>query len=83
MDPSAPQASETPRELDLRGLKCPLPALKTQAALAKLPVGCLLRVETTDPLAALDIPHLLQQSGDSLLRVEAGVGATIFLIRKG
>jgi len=56
--------SET--RLNLRGLKCPLPALKTRKALSRLAPGDLLVVECTDPLAAIDIPNLLQQTGDAL-----------------
>lgn len=52
--------------LDLRGLKCPLPALRTRKALAALQRGDLLIVECTDPLAAIDIPNLLNQTGDRL-----------------
>jgi len=59
-----------------------LPALKTQAALAELSPGQVLRVEATDPLAGVDIPNLVRQRGDSLLRVESGTGAMIFLIQK-
>jgi tRNA 2-thiouridine synthesizing protein A len=52
--------------LDLRGLKCPLPALKTRAALARLPSGALLIVACTDPLAGIDIPHLVRETGDAI-----------------
>lgn len=52
--------------LDLRGLKCPLPALKTRKALKALPSGALLTVACTDPMAAIDIPHLVRETGDRL-----------------
>lgn len=52
--------------LDLRGLKCPLPALRTRKALSGLRTGDLLTVECTDPLAAIDIPNLIRQTGDTL-----------------
>jgi tRNA 2-thiouridine synthesizing protein A len=52
--------------LNLRGLKCPLPALRTRKALTRLTSGDVLTVECTDPLAAIDIPNLLQQTGDTL-----------------
>jgi tRNA 2-thiouridine synthesizing protein A len=55
-----------PERLDLKGLKCPLPALKTRKALKGLAPGATLLVECTDPLAAIDIPHLLQETGDAL-----------------
>ena len=52
--------------LDLRGLKCPLPALHTRKALRHAVEGTLLVVECTDPMAAIDIPHLISQTGDAL-----------------
>lgn len=53
--------------LDLAGLKCPLPALKTRKALARLDAGDVLEVRCTDPMAAIDIPHLVNQTGDRLI----------------
>jgi tRNA 2-thiouridine synthesizing protein A len=68
--------------LDLRGLKCPLPALKTRKALRVLSPGDVLLVETTDPLAALDIPNLLRETGDALEAQDAVDGGLKFRIRK-
>jgi tRNA 2-thiouridine synthesizing protein A len=56
----------TEKTLNLRGLKCPLPALRTRKALSGLQPGDILIVECTDPLAAVDIPNLLNQTGDTL-----------------
>ncbi|WP_164045093.1 sulfurtransferase TusA family protein, partial [Serratia marcescens] len=50
-------------KLDLTGLKCPLPALKTRKALTKLNPGDRLEVHCTDPLAIIDIPNLINQTG--------------------
>lgn len=52
--------------VSMRGLKCPLPALKTRKLLAKLKAGDVLTIECTDPLAAIDIPNLLRETGDRL-----------------
>jgi tRNA 2-thiouridine synthesizing protein A len=72
--------SETP--LDLSGLKCPLPALKTRKALRSLGPGDRLVVTCTDPLAAIDIPNLLRETGD-VLEEQSSAGATlVFHIRK-
>jgi tRNA 2-thiouridine synthesizing protein A len=68
--------------LDLRGLKCPLPALKTRAALARLAPGSTLVVACTDPLAGIDIPHLLRETGDLLDSQEREGDAVNFHIRK-
>ncbi len=54
------------KELDLKGLKCPLPVLHTRRALMRLSVGERLLVFCTDPLAAIDIPHLVHELGDAL-----------------
>lgn len=72
------------REVDARGLKCPLPVLRTQKVLQALPDGGLLRVLCTDPMARIDIPHLVQQSGSVLVeaQVEAESGVQSYLIRK-
>lgn len=52
--------------MNLRGLKCPLPALRVKKMLGSLKSGDLIVAECTDPLAALDIPNLLRQTGDTL-----------------
>ena len=46
----------TEKTLNLRGLKCPLPALRTRKALAGMVKDDVLIVECTDPLAAVDPP---------------------------
>jgi tRNA 2-thiouridine synthesizing protein A len=56
----------TEKTLNLRGLKCPLPALRTKKALGSLVSGDILIVECTDPLAGVDIPNLINQTGDLL-----------------
>lgn len=68
--------------LNLRGLKCPLPALKTRKALAGLVSGDALVVECTDPLAGIDIPNLVRQTGDELLEVQKREDVIVFQIRK-
>ena len=68
--------------LDLCGLKCPLPALKTRKALALLRSGDELVVECTDPLAPVDIPNLLRETGDRLLDSREAEGRILFRIRK-
>ena len=74
---------ETPEHYDLRGLKCPLPVLRTRKRLAGLPEGAELAVETTDPLAVIDIPHMCREDGHTLLSSEKTGEGHRFLIRKG
>ena len=69
--------------LDLRGLACPLPVLRTRKMLRRLSSGDRLIVACTDPLAKLDIPHLLRETGDTLERQETEDGFFIFHIKRG
>jgi tRNA 2-thiouridine synthesizing protein A len=68
--------------IDLRGLKCPLPALRTRKALARLAAGDLLVVECTDPLAEIDIPHLVRETGDELIGASRVDNRLVFRICK-
>ena len=68
--------------LNLRGLKCPLPALRARKALTGLKSGDVLVAECTDPLAAIDIPNLLNQTGDKLEGQSKAKKVLTFRIRK-
>jgi tRNA 2-thiouridine synthesizing protein A len=70
------------RFIDLRGLRCPLPVLRTRKALAGCVPGDILVVQCTDPLAAIDIPALLEQTGDAIEEARREQGITTFRIRK-
>jgi tRNA 2-thiouridine synthesizing protein A len=70
------------RSIDLRGLKCPLPALRTRKALRGMAVDDVLVVECTDPLAAIDIPNLINQTGDLLETASRAEQVLTFRIRK-
>lgn len=70
-------------ELDLTGLKCPLPALRTRKALRALAPGACLAVTATDPLAGIDIPNVVREEGASLEAQERRGAASRFLIRRG
>ena len=72
----------TMTKLDLTGLKCPLPALKTRKALKALQPGERLEVHCTDPLAVIDIPNLLNETGDSLEATESDGNRMVFRIQK-
>ncbi|MBW9065315.1 sulfurtransferase TusA family protein [Rhizobium herbae] len=67
---------------DLKGLKCPLPVLKTRKRMKTLAPGALIIVETTDPLAIIDIPHFCTEDGHSLEHSEALAVGHRFVIRK-
>ena len=66
--------------LDLKGLKCPLPALRVRKALKAMAPGDEVTAACTDPLARIDIPNLLNETGDRLEAVDDGV--LLFRIRK-
>ena len=70
------------KTLNLRGLKCPLPALRTRKALSGMRADDILIVECTDPLAAIDIPNLLRQTGDVLEDTSRATKVMTFRIRK-
>lgn len=72
----------TETTIDLRGLKCPLPALRTRKALAGSEPNTILIVECTDPLAVIDIPNLLRETGDMLEQTSKDAQVTTFRIRK-
>jgi tRNA 2-thiouridine synthesizing protein A len=68
--------------LRLQGLKCPLPVLRTRKALRDARAGAVVVVQCTDPLAAIDIPSLVQDTGDVLELAEQTYDGLIFRIRK-
>lgn len=70
------------KTLNLRGLKCPLPALRARKALAGMATGDLLTLECTDPLTAIDIPNLLRETGDTLEGKSVSDAVLTFRIRK-
>jgi len=57
-------------ELDLSGLICPLPLLKTKQSLNKMAAGQVVRVVATDPGSERDFQVFAQQSGNLLLQFE-------------
>jgi tRNA 2-thiouridine synthesizing protein A len=69
-------------KLDLTGLKCPLPALKTRKALKSVKPGDRLEVYCTDPLSVIDIPHLIQETGDRVEITQRAEQRIVFLIEK-
>ncbi|MBS8226682.1 sulfurtransferase TusA family protein [Vannielia litorea] len=68
--------------LDATGLLCPLPVLKTAKRLQALAPGEVLRVETDDPAALIDMPHFCTESGHGLLSQEESATGITWLIQK-
>ena len=69
-------------KLDLAGLKCPLPALKTRKALKSLAAGDRLELLCTDPLSVIDIPNLIRETGDKVEITERSDSRIVFVIEK-
>jgi tRNA 2-thiouridine synthesizing protein A len=70
------------KKLDLTGLRCPLPALKTRKALKALHPGDRLEVHCTDPLSVIDIPNLIRETRDKVEITERGEKLIVFMIEK-
>ncbi|MBV8446436.1 MAG: sulfurtransferase TusA family protein [Hyphomicrobiales bacterium] len=68
--------------LDLKGLKCPLPALRVRKALKTMAPGEQITAACTDPLARIDIPNLLNETRDRLESIEEDGDVLLFRIRK-
>ncbi|MGH6872494.1 MAG: sulfurtransferase TusA family protein [Rhizomicrobium sp.] len=66
----AQEPEGTEETLDLRGLKCPLPALFARRALEKAPPGARLAVLTDDPMASIDVPHMCRQEGYEVVSLD-------------
>lgn len=67
---------------DLKGLNCPMPVLRTRKRLAGMRPGALLWIETTDPLAGLDIPAFCHDSGHILRETVVAADGHRFLIER-
>jgi len=68
--------------LDLRGLKCPLPALLTRRALLRAAPGARFEVTADDPLAAIDIPHMCAQEGFVVLAVRRTGDVAVLMVQR-
>ncbi|HEX3810279.1 MAG TPA: sulfurtransferase TusA family protein [Rhizomicrobium sp.] len=55
--------------LDLKGLKCPLPALFAKRALRSAVAGAIIDVLSDDPMAPIDVPHMCRQEGFDVVEV--------------
>lgn len=71
------------KELDVRGLSCPLPVLKTRKALAGMARGSRLVVLATDPRAPRDMAELCAATGHRLVEGSEALGVFRFLLERG
>ncbi|HEU0187163.1 MAG TPA: sulfurtransferase TusA family protein [Gallionellaceae bacterium] len=70
------------RELDARGLNCPMPILRTKKELAALAAGQVLKVVSTDPGSVKDMQAFANQTGNELVSTKEGGGEYVFFMRK-
>ena len=73
---------EANRELDTRGLNCPLPILKAKKALADMRSGDVLKVVSTDPGSTRDFQAFARQTGNDLLEQSTAGGDFIHFLRR-
>lgn len=69
--------------IDATGLRCPLPVLRMEAALRRLPPGGRVRIISDDPVAAVDIPHFARDAGCRCERSPGPDGICVFLVTQG
>ncbi len=73
---------ESNKELDARGLNCPLPILRCKKGMAEIESGQILKVMATDPGSVKDFQAFCKQTGHELLSLEQADKEFIFYIRK-
>jgi len=76
------QAQAFDRELDVRGLNCPLPILRAKKALGELSTGQVLKVMATDPGSVKDFQAFCKQTGNELLSHSEGSEYTFFMKKR-
>jgi tRNA 2-thiouridine synthesizing protein A len=75
-------AHGTAETLDLRGLKCPMPALLARRTLAKATAGAVFAVLTDDPMAPIDVPHMAHREGYEVLEIRRDGNNATTILRK-
>ena len=70
------------KELDTRGLNCPLPILKAKKALAEMASGELLKVVATDPGSTRDFQAFAKQTGNELVEQQSAGGEFIHVLKR-
>jgi tRNA 2-thiouridine synthesizing protein A len=70
------------RELDVRGLICPLPILRTKKSLSEMTHGQILKIMATDPGAMIDFQVFAEQTGHKLLSSSEITGEYLFYLKK-
>ena len=69
-----PVVSPVPIIVDARGHRCPVPSLRLRKALEVAAPGARLVLLVTDPMARIDVPHLMQELGGQVIEVREEAG---------
>ena len=75
-------AMQIERELDVRGLVCPLPILRTKQALATMVSGQILKIVATDPASVIDFQVFADQTGNELISMSQALEEFVFILKK-
>ena len=70
------------KELDARGLNCPLPILKTKKALNEMSSGQVLKVISTDPGSVRDFQTFARQTGNELVEQQTVNGEYVTVLKR-
>lgn len=70
------------KELDARGLVCPLPILRTKQSLSAMISGQTLKIIATDPGSVIDFQVFADQTGNELLSLSETADEFIFILKK-
>lgn len=69
-------------QLDLKGLKCPLPVIRAKRRLKEMSPGQVLHLVCSDPMTQIDIPHMAHELGHALLSSEVRGEEFLFWLRR-
>ncbi len=66
--------------VDARGHRCPTPSLKLQRAMREAEPGARLTLLATDPMARIDVPHLIAEHGGKVVSIEEADGVLTIVV---
>ncbi|WP_051294432.1 sulfurtransferase TusA family protein [Gemmobacter nectariphilus] len=70
------------REVDARGLLCPLPVLRARKVMLGMMPGQVLCLRATDPAAVIDVPHFARENGHEIVAQYEGAGESRWWLRR-
>jgi tRNA 2-thiouridine synthesizing protein A len=76
------QSMQAHKEIDTRGMNCPLPILKAKKALAEMQTGEILKVVATDPSSTRDFQAFARQTGNELLEQTSANDEFVHFLRR-